>query len=235
VACRLFDSLNPPEDSKLIAHTNQKKIMTGGLTGRDRQIILDLALKARLMTASQISNHYFNSKPQIANRRLRFLLANGWLEATSVVAPEPPSILRPFYRGEQGIEKPNFSRLSKLLFARARSRLMVRQSIVRVSPKSLLLVLGVKRCCKSPHHQVGHDIGMAEVVLWLKRMSPNDYHNLVGEDTLSSNAFPGFLPDAIVKRGDRIHVVEFGGAYDVSRLRLIDDSCNRMEVSYDLY
>jgi len=112
---------------------------------------------------------------------------------------------------------------------------MVKQSIVRVSAKSLLLILGVKRSAKSPHHQIGHDIGMAEVVLWLKRMSSTEYHHLVGEDSLSSDAFPEFLPDAVVRRGDRAHVVEFGGAYDVNRLRLIHDSCTSSEVTYDLY
>jgi len=206
-----------------------------GLTRRDKQIILDLALKARLMTGSQISHHYFSSKPQLASRRLRFLFGKGWLTETTAVVPQPPTILKPLYRSEQEIETPDFLKLSKYFLARARSRLMVKQSIVRASAKSLLLILGVKRSAKSPHHQIGHDIGMAEVILWLKRMSPIDYHHLVGEDSLSSNAFPGFLPDAIVRIGDRVHFVEFGGAYDVNRLRLIHESCMSLEVTYDLY
>jgi len=206
-----------------------------GLTGRDKQLILDLALKARLMTASQISDHYFNSKFRVASRRLRILCDRGWLVGTIAFVPQPPSIIRPLYSSAYGIDPPDFSLVSKFLLARSRFRQVVKQTIIRVTVKGILLTLGVKRLAKSPHHQIGHDIGMAEVILLLKRIAPKQYHQLIGEDCLTSEAFPGFLPDGIVETEDRVHVVEFGGAYDVDRLRVIHESCESLGVTYDLY
>lgn len=108
-------------------------------------------------------------------------------------------------------------------------------TLIRATAKAALLTLGHVRSSRSPHHHIGHDIGFAEVVVFLKRTKPEQYLELRGEDVLPSELISGFLPDAVTKVGNLARVIEFGGDYDSKRLQIIHDACQAKGVGYDIY
>jgi hypothetical protein len=221
--------------SKLQKRSNKKGVRK--LNARDRQIIEDLSWKVRYFTIAQIGEHFFFGCRQSASRRIRSLIDAKLLRASMIVCQEPPAILSPLCSSTPLYDEPDYDKLVSTLHARFKSRRMVSQWVISSSTWADKTFAGICRQRSCPHHQVGHDLGVSESLLFYKQHHPEYYHNWNGEDTIDDEEFFDILPDAVTRRSQGVatHVVEFGGDYHRNRLIKLHETCAEKGVTYDLF
>lgn len=208
------------------------------LTERDRDILLTLTHKVRVLSLSQLARTWWSETAaglETARRRLRRLAVDGWLTQLPVNAhPELP-LAGPLYRWAPGEPAPNCYQLERR--CRSRWKEPARRAAVYLATRQAAARLGgVGGRLKHPL-QTDHDLHVGTVYLRLLHTDPAMADLWVSEALVAPERRGQKLPDAIVKNPDgsvRL-VVEFAGQYDAKRIAAVHEDCAARETPYELW
>lgn len=209
-------------------------------TPRDDEILKTLALKVRVLSLSQIAAAWWTPTPggqASARRRLAALVNARLLLSLPIQARPLPPIEAPFVCWRPGRSAPDFGALAWKLQSRW-TRPPRRTTVYFASKRGANQYGGRLRGEIKREFQVTHDLGVAQVYLNLLRANPDAAAQWVGEDMLRYSHPKDKIPDAVLlsARGESPRlVVEFGGSYDVDRLKKFHRHCAARALPYEIY
>ena len=211
------------------------------LTARDREILVALTLKTRLLSLDQIARTWWkptDSGRNEARKRMTELAAHGLVERRRMnIHPELP-LGNPLLAWEPGDEDPNFGAIAYRLKIRWKESL-------RLTPFFTASKHGVKHFggsrsaggrLKRPH-QVTHDLHVAALYLRFLQADPTAANAWTLDHHLTTERKNQKLPDAVLKNPDGRdgRVIEFGGAYPARRVEAFHEDCLRRSLPYELW
>jgi hypothetical protein len=207
------------------------------LTPRDRDILQTLALKVRLFTQRQIADHWFGSELVNARRRLKRLASAMLLARCTVHARSLPPMESPLVIWQPGQLPPEFGPVAYRCQQRWRRRPPRPCTVWLATDRTAQLFGGVHRGGLKHPTQATHDLGVAAVWLRLSEVSPTWADAWRGEDLLAHTRRGQKIPDAfIVDVDEQVDwVIEFGGAYDASRVAAFHNDCADRSLPYQLW
>jgi hypothetical protein len=222
------------------SHAQSGPSRSAKLQVRDEEILQTLAVKVRIMSLAQIASNWWSGREsavRTARRRLAALVQAGLLVRVFVQARPLPPITGPVLSWQPGLPEPDFGPVAWKLEKRWTA-----------GPRETAAYLATRKCAnlfggkargilKYPH-QATHDLGVAAIYLYLLRQRPEAAKAWIGEDMLAPERSGEKLPDAVLASdpGQRPWLVlEFGGAYDINRLRTFHQDCAERKLPYELY
>jgi len=209
------------------------------MTARDDDILHTLARCARLITAVQAARLWWPEHPlatKWALRRLRQIVDAGWLVECRVLAQpllELSSAIAIWHPGESPPSAPLIARQ-----LRTRWRQPARQVNVFVAATSTLRAFGLTRGRPiKAHHQVTHDLHVAQVYVRWRELNPELALQWVGEDSLAPTGPFHVVPDAMLVAADGrpLRAIEFGGRYPAHRLIRFHQDCEARNLPYEIW
>jgi hypothetical protein len=208
------------------------------LTERDEELLMTLLARVRVLSLGQIADtwwHGLASRGVCARRRMRVLAERALVTQLRVMARPLPILREPVVRWKPGEAEPNFGPVSWKLQRRWKEP--PRQTLVYVATRQAGRRFGSTRSSRFKYrHQATHDLGVSQVYLALRAHTPERALRWTGEDRLSHRRGEK-VPDALLlPAGEgRLEAVEFGSAYDASRLRAFHRDCQRKELPYEVW
>lgn len=208
------------------------------LTLRDRQILHALVHRVRVFSMHQIHTTWWGdspSAPSTARARVNRLAGAGWLEAFPGMARPFLPLEAPVLRWMPGQVEPDMARASYSLKDRWREP-PIPVSLVCSTVKTGNWLGGSGGRRPRPSEQT-HDLHVSALFLQLKAADPECSETWKSEAQLAIEGF-GFhqkLPDAMITRGGRCWVLEFGGAYSQDKLREFHAFCEERELAYEVW
>lgn len=207
---------------------------------RDHQILEALACKVRVMSLAQIAAAWWpeGATPLIhAQRRMKELYEAVFVDELTVLGGPMLNLTEPLVLWRRGDPDPDFGAVAWRLTSRwpkvAASRMTVftatqdthNQYGGAVTPR------GIKR------GQVTHDLHVTTVYLHYLRTDPAGAAAWVGEDTRPKSGYRMKDPDAVLEftDGRPVHAVEFGGRYEMERVRDFHADCAARGRTYELW
>ena len=210
------------------------------ITSRDDELLKALALKVRVLSLSQIAAAWWAPTPagrSNARRRLAVFIRAGLLLSAHFQVRPLPSLTAPVATWRPDTPPPNFGSVAWKLQSRWTSPPR-RTTVYFVSGKGANQYGGRARGAIKREFQVTHDLGVAQLYLNLLRTDPDAAAQWVGEDVLRYSRRREKIPDAVLmapnQRTPRL-VIEFGGAYDVRRLRKFHRDCACRGLPYEIW
>lgn len=210
------------------------------LTDRDRDIVLTLCSKVRIIALDQVANTWWAGSARAtenARRRLSQLVEGGLLKSASVMAVPLPELMRPVLVWRPSDAKPDFGAAAWQLQSRWKS-----------SAKSTRMYLATTRATRifggsapgriKQEFQATHDLGVTEMFLLVRRQRPELVVKWIGEDVLAPYRRGQKLPDAVIAEQPDTRpelVLEFGGAYDKPRLFDFHCDCEQRGLPYEVW
>jgi hypothetical protein len=205
------------------------------LTERDREILSTLLEKARVMSLGHIADRWWQGDTGLAARRLSKLSDGGWIVGEHLLARPLLSLQSPLFTWAPTAPDPDSGRLSW----RARSRWKspaIPTPVWHVTPLAAARLGGHARQSVKNKCQLTHDLHVASIYLNLLREDEKAAAMWVGEDSLPEGLVAGFVPDAVLmRRGQIIRAIEFGGAYPRSRFESLHDECKFLKLPYIIW
>ena len=193
------------------------------LTERDREIVGMLCCRVRIVSLSQISDHWWadaKQGPESARRRLSALVDAGLLKDAHVMARPLPQLTAPVLSWKPGDPVPVFGSVAWQLQSRWTKE--PRKTRVYIATTRATNLFGGRAAGRiKQEFQATHDLGVCEMFLQLRKQRPDEVVRWIGEDALAPHRRGQKLPDAIIATGadERPELVmEFGGAYNKERL-----------------
>jgi len=208
------------------------------LTHRDEELLMALVHKLRVISLEQIADtwwHGLASGVTCARRRLRVLTERRLVSNQRIMARPLPSISKPLATWRPGKSMPPFGPLAWKLQRRWSNP--AKQTTVFTATTRASRQFGGKNTARLKHrHQVTHDLGVTQVYLTIRADSPARALRWVGEDRLSHRRGEK-VPDALLAASDRLpaEAIEFGGAYDATRLQQFHRDCQRKDLRYEIW
>ena len=148
--------------------------------------------------------------------------------------PLPP-ISGPLATWRPGEGAPEFGRIAWRLQSRWSEP--ARQTTVYTATARASRHFGGKNRPRLTHrHQATHDLGVTQVFLAIRADTPARALRWVGEDKLSRRRGVK-VPDAVLSAAGSqpAEAIEFGGAYDVARLRMFHEDCRAKQIPYEIW
>jgi hypothetical protein len=206
-------------------------------TPRDLQILDGLLRAARVFSLRQVSDHWWNGDFANARRRLKQLAQDELLQPITLAARPLPPLESPVVSWQPGREEPDFGAVSYQLTSRWQGR-AVRTMAGFLATEKAGQILGGKGRSALPHPlQATHDLGVAAIWLHFRLRVPTWAAAWRGEDLMAGSQSGQKLPDAFLVDGnDRTFgVIEFGGSYDIHRVRDFHQHCFSHSLPYQIW
>jgi len=209
-------------------------------TPRDHAILKTLAVKVRFLSLSQIARAWWGqaSIPEIhARRRLTELRETRIVRETNVPASPMLPLKAPIAVWKLGCAAPDFAAVAQTLTNRWPPLPTSPTSIFSATEATNNLYGGPLSVRPIHLAHVDHDLHVGEVYLRYLRDHPALAERWVGEDVRPKSGYRLKDPDAVLEfdEGARIHVVEFGGRYDMERVRDFHNDCAKRQRSYEIW
>ncbi len=206
------------------------------LTDRDREILMVLVQKVRLLGQRQIAEHWWHGDLANTRRRMRRLAEKRLAECHSVLARTIPPLNEPIIHWNPGDPTPEFGAVAYRCRERWRRR-PARPVTVWVATEKSAGMLGGGSHSMKHRTQVTHDLGTAAVWLQFRAKCPQLAAAWRGEDRMAPTRRGEKLPDAFILNvhGDVEWVIEFGGGYDASRVEAFHHDCSNRNLPYQLW
>ena len=209
------------------------------LRNRDKQIIITLSRKVRLLTHAQIAYGWWSlslSGLKNSRRRLGQLVKAGWLVSSNVIA-DSIAISSAVATWSPGQLSLNFGTIAWQLQSRWTQN--VRNEKVYVAAKFAANQFGGSSNgrVKKPK-QATHDLGVSAVYLAMIKERPQDAEAWLGEDIYAGSRRGQVLPDAMLFDPDSTDpylAIEFGGAYTKERLEEFHHDCQSRKLAYEIW
>lgn len=207
------------------------------LTERDREILLALAQKVRLLALRQIAEHWWDGELANTRRRLKALARAELIRRISVSARTLPPILEPIVTWQSGQPAPHFGKVSYRLRERWAHRAVRPTSAYIVTDRAAHLFGGKARGELKHSLQATHDLGVAAVWLCLHGQAPAWAGAWRGEDQLAHTRRGEKLPDGFIVNDveEVVWVIEFGGSYDAARVQEFHVDCASRDLPYQIW
>lgn len=192
------------------------------------------------MTLGQIASHWWaecKAPAEVAQRRLKELIGEGFINPSRVLACELPSIDNPIATWFPGQPELDFGAIAWQLQSRWKSPPQL-QSVFLASPKAAKLFGGKAKGKLKRQYQATHDLGVAQMYLQVHAHRPHLIREWIGEDVLAPFRQQQKLPDAIISRSPLANptlVLEFGGAYDKQRIAEFHRDCEQRSLPYEIW
>lgn len=212
--------------------------VSGATTPRDRDLLLVLTKKVRVLTVAQVQRAWWGvregrSKISSACRaRLRVLESRGLIDTRSRLAQLEALPNRPLAAWQDGLPEPDFPEVSKV----ARRRFGTPPSTVTclvATDQAGTLLMG-KGGDWPAESGLSHDLLLAEVYLHMANVLPTRARSWVGEG-LIPRAQGKRVPDALVRDGRHRTAVELVGRYTAEKLRAFHEHCVAERLAYELW
>lgn len=208
------------------------------LTDRDRDVIETLTHRVRVLTLEQIARTWFSdgSHPRSnASRRMQVLERADQLARSTIMARPQLTMDAPVLRWFPGQAAPAFEKLAYGLVSRW--TLPATPTTIFIATRSAGIRSGGFGGRRPRRSEATHDVCLAGVYLRLLEIEPLVAQTWVAETKLRHRGFGdnAMLPDAIVERGGRQLVIEFGGAYSAAKLKLFHEFCMGRNLPYELW
>ena len=209
-------------------------------TSRDHDILKTLAVKVRILSLSQTAEAWWSagSQPQVhARRRLSALRDTHQVHETTVAASPLLELTAPLVVWKPGKPAPDLAAVARKLLDRWPA-VPAKPTRVFSATEATNNLFGGPRSVRPIHvAHVDHDLHVGQVYLYFLRVHPDLAARWVGEDVRPKSGYRLKDPDAVLEidGGRRIHAVEFGGRYDVTRVRDFHEDCAKRHRSYELW
>ncbi len=214
------------------------------LTDRDREILLSLTHKVRLLSLDQIARTWWNSSPTgIVNARKRLAIL------TDNNTPSSDLLLRrlranthpelnlggPVLSWNPGELTPDFGALSYRL--KSRWTEAIRPTTIYVATERAARYFGGFGGKLRRPLQVTHDLHVAQIYLHLFQTNQEAAGAWVSEEQFGPERRHQKLPDAVLrdKNGQITRVIEFGGSYDPKHVERVHWDCVTRSLPYELW
>lgn len=207
------------------------------LKPRDREILLALAQKVRLLSLRQLADHWWSGELANTRRRLRVLTHAGLVRRITVSARTLPPIEKPVVAWQPGQPAPPYGEVSYQLRERWTRRAVRPTTAYIVTDRAAQLFGGKARGELKHSLQATHDLGVAAVWLCLRQQAPAWAQAWRGEDQLAHTRRGEKLPDAFIvdDTNEVAWVIEFGGSYDASRVQEFHEDCAGRDLPYQIW
>jgi len=208
------------------------------LTDRDQQVIQTLTHRVRVLTLDQIARTWFpdGDHPRSnASRRMGVLERTGLLARATILARPELVADVPVLRWFPGHAAPPFEKLAYGLVSRWTQPAV--PTAIFMATRSAGIRSGGFGGRRPRRSEATHDVCLAGVYLRLLEIEPLVAQTWVAESKLRHRGFGenAMLPDAMMERGGRSIVVEFGGAYSAAKLKLFHEFCKGRDLPYELW
>jgi hypothetical protein len=210
------------------------------LQTRDDEILCALSLKVRLFSLEQLASTWWSegdAGKDTARRRLDRLVRAGLLHRFRVTIRPLPVLDRPVASWAPGRECPELPEIAWTLQSRWTTD--TRQAVVYIASRRCANQFGGRRRGELKHdYQATHDLGVSAMYLRVCQSDPSAAEEWIGEDMLRRVLGHGKTPDAVlaVDPAAAIRLVlEFGGAYDLVRVREFHQYCSARELPYEIW
>lgn len=204
------------------------------LTDRDREILLTLTHKVRLLSLAQIARTWWPSAmPETARTRLAAL--PHFLTRLKLNAHPELVLDAPLYTWRPGEPAPRYGALSYQLKKRW-TQAPEPTTVYIATEKAARYFGGFGGKLRRPL-QATHDLHVAQVYLRLFGQDPTQAALWVSEERFAPERRREKLPDAVLRdaAGDIRLVIEFGGAYDAQHVERVHLDCVTRSLAYELW
>jgi hypothetical protein len=207
------------------------------LTERDRDILLALVQKVRLLALRQIADHWWDGELANARRRLKALARVDLVRRITVSARTLPPIEAPVATWQPGHSIPHFGQIAYRLQNRWTRRAVRSLTAYVATDRTAQLYGGKARGDLKRPLQATHDLGVAAVWLCLHHQAPPWSEAWRSEDLLAHTRHGEKLPDSFIidGEGEPVWVIEFGGSYDAARVQAFHEDCAGRELPYQIW
>lgn len=210
------------------------------LTDRDREILIALTHKVRLLSLEQIARTWW-SDSGLATARKRLLLLtdpsfNPYVMQRMKLNAHPElSLCRPIFSWKPGDPTPPFGALSYRLKKRW-DKAPEPTTVYIASEKAARYFGGFGGKLRRPL-QATHDLHVAQIYLRFLKTEPTLAKQWVSEERFAPERRREKLPDAVLRdaAGNIILVIEFGGAYDPYHVEQVHLDCVTRSLPYELW
>lgn len=212
------------------------------LTNRDREILVALTHKVRLLSLEQIARTWWsNSSFGIENARKRLALlsdpaANPYVMQRMKLNAHPELTLNsPIFRWRPGDFTPPFGALSYRL--KKRWNQAIKSTTVYIATERGARYFGGFGGKLRRPLQATHDLHVAQIYLQMLQTDPALAALWVSEERFAEERRKEKLPDAVIRDtlGNIILVIEFGGAYDAKHVERVHEDCVARSLPYELW
>lgn len=210
------------------------------LTVRDKQILQALCVSVRLFTLEQVAHHWWlksSNRLATARRRMGLLGRVGYLSKQQVLAAPLPSMQTPILSWKPGEAEPDHGAIAWRLQSRwTQSARMT--SAYMATPRASQIFGGKAKGYLKQEYQASHDLGVAQMYLYVLSRAPKLASAWIGEDVLAPYRKGQKLPDAVISASPSerpLLVLEFGGAYDRERVQAFHADCRDRGLPYQLW
>jgi len=210
------------------------------LQDRDQEILSALSRRVRLFSLLQVASTWWGEGSVAeanTRRRLSKLTDAGLLRRLRIMALPLPELSKPLIRWEPGDGEPEFGPVAWKLQSRWKET--PRKTTVYIATSRASGIYGGRaRGELKQEFQATHDLGVSAIYLRLFRLDPASAESWVGEDVLRRYRLGQKIPDAVLADSPAQPpklVLEFGGAYDVRRLRHFHADCEKKSTPYEIW
>lgn len=209
-------------------------------TPRDHDILKTLAVKVRILSLTQIAEAWWrdaSQSPVHARRRLSILRDTHQVHETTVPASPLLKLTIPLVVWKPGQPTPDLATVARKLVDRWPAVPARPIRIFSATEATNNLYGGPRSVRPINVAHVDHDLHVGQVYLYFLRKHPALAACWQGEDVRPKSGYRLKDPDAVLELdgGRRIHAVEFGGRYDVERVRDFHEDCAKRHRSYELW
>jgi len=207
------------------------------LTERDDEILRALCLRVKFFSQRQLGDHWFDGDAANTRRRMGQLKSVGMIERVALRARSLPPLAQPLISWIPGQADPEFAKVAYQCSNRWRKR-HVQSCTAYLATEAASQRYGgrmpgeVKR-----EMQATHDLGVSQIWLQLDLQSPQLADAWRGENLMAHTRQGQKLPDGFIVDAQEttLSVIEFGGAYDESRIREFHADCAERALPYQLW
>ena len=208
------------------------------LTERDREILIALTLKVRLLSLHQIARTWWkDSATGIANtrKRIKQLEDAGYIaRVTSHIHPELP-LEAPLIVWRPGDPDPNFQAIAYQL--KIRWNQAIQPTLIFIATQKAARVFGGFGGKLHKPLQTTHDLHVGSIYLKLLQTDPEAAKAWISEEQFAPERRHQKLPDAVLQdaSGAIVLVIEFAGSYDAKHVERVHVDSVKRALPYELW
>lgn len=212
------------------------------LTDRDREILIALTHKVRLLSLEQIARTWWSDSPSglaTARKRLAQLsnpASHPYVMQRMKLNAHPELMLSgPLFTWRPGDPTPPFGALSYRL--KKRWKQAIKPTTVYIATERAARHFGGYGGKLRRPLQATHDLHVSQIYLQMLKTDPALAKLWVSEERFAEERRREKLPDAVIRDalGNIILVIEFGGAYDAKHVERVHDDCVTRSLPYELW
>ena len=212
------------------------------LTDRDREILIALTHKVRLLSLEQIARTWWTDSPSgiaTARKRLAVLAnpaSNSYVMQRMKLNAHPELALDgPIFSWQPGEATPYFGALSYRL--KKRWNEAPKPTTVYIATEKAARYFGGFGGKLRRPLQATHDLHVAQIYLHFLKTDPARAALWVSEERFAPERRREKLPDAVIldEAGNIALVIEFGGAYDAKHVERVHLDCVTRSLPYELW